>query len=361
MYNSVYINKLNLGNKLSSFKKPYINFNKEIVIYGAGDMCKMALEFFDIYDIKINTIIDKKIKKINSKIVFNLEKLKNLNKESNICICIANKDFFIVYNYLRLKGFKNVFHFYEFSEKLRKKFYLSNGWYVNKNAKVGKLIKFCRNFFNDNLSIRFYLNFLTWHISREYIKDFKPHKEIYLNSITKRFFLKNRLLYLDIGTGYGKSLSKVLRKNYFKKVICIDGCGKVIKFLKNKYKSNNKVRILRKVISNKKKKLKFHEGLYHISKISKKGSIILSQSIDSLRMKPSVIKVHTEGEELNVLKGSIKTINLHKPLLMINIYHNSDGVIKIFNLMKNFRNNYKFYLRGYSSVGTNYVLYCVPR
>ena len=65
MYNSVYINKFNLENKLKSFKKPYINFNKEIVIYGAGDMCKMALEFFNIYNIKINTIIDKKIRKIN--------------------------------------------------------------------------------------------------------------------------------------------------------------------------------------------------------------------------------------------------------------------------------------------------------
>ena len=144
-------------------------------------------------------------------------------------------------------------------------------------------------------------------------------------------------------------------------MICIDGCGKVTKFLKNKYKLNDKVTILKKVISNKKKKLKFHEGLYHISKISKKGLITLSQSIDSLKMKPSVIKIHTEGEELNVLKGSIKTINLHNPLLMINIYHNSDGIIKIFDLMKNFKNNYKFYLRGYSSVGTNYVLYCVPR
>ena len=89
MYKSVCINKLNLENKLNSFKKPFIDFNKEIVIYGAGDMCKMALGFFDVYNIKINTIIDKKIKKINSKTVFNLDKLKNLNKESNICICIS--------------------------------------------------------------------------------------------------------------------------------------------------------------------------------------------------------------------------------------------------------------------------------
>ena len=70
----------------------------------------------------------KKIKKINSKTVFNLDKLKNLNKESNICICISNKDFFIVYDYLKSKGFKNVLHFYEFSEKLRKIFiYLMDG------------------------------------------------------------------------------------------------------------------------------------------------------------------------------------------------------------------------------------------
>ena len=123
-----------------------------------------------------------KNKKIN-KTVFNLDKLKNLNKEL-IFVYVYLTKIFIVYDYLKSKGFKNVLHFYKFSEKLRKNFYLSNGWYVNKNAKVGKFIKFCRNFLMITCQLVLYKFLIAY--SKNTLKILN-HIDIYLNSITKRF------------------------------------------------------------------------------------------------------------------------------------------------------------------------------
>ena len=74
-----------------------------------------------------------------------------------------------------------------------------------------------------------------------------------------------------------------------------------------------------------------------------------------------MIKIHAEGEELNILKGSINTIQRNFPLLLVNIYHNRDGLFKIYKFFLTFSKNYNFFLRGYSSVGTNYILFCIPK
>lgn len=128
-----------------------------------------------------------------------------------------------------------------------------------------------------------------------------------------------------------------------------------------KYKFNKKIKILNRVLSNKAKTVRFHDKLYHISKISKYGKKTVTKKIDQLKIFPDIIKLHAEGEELNIIKGAINTITKNTPLLLINIYHNSDGLLRIFKYMSKFSKKYNFYLRGYSSVGTNYVLYAVPR
>jgi len=321
----------------------------------------MALGFFKLNNININFIIDKNVENILSYRVYKPNKLNDLDLNTNLCICNSKKDFFIIYNKLKLIGFKNVYHFYEYTEIFKKKFYLSNGWYLKKKNNLNFYIKSLKKIFEDDISENFYKNFILWHANRDYLNNFIPDKNKYFNNLTSKFFQKRNTKYLDIGTGYGRSLNNILKKNKHLDTICIDGCGKVAKYLKSKYKSKSTIKVLKKVISNKKKLIKFHDGLYHISKISPSGKKDISSSLDDLKLNPSIIKVHTEGEELNVLKGSIKTIKKNTPLLMINVYHNTDGIIKIFNFLKKFKKNYKFYLRGYSYVGTNYILYCVPK
>lgn len=107
------IKKKNFKNlkKNKRFKKPDINLKNKLLIYGAGDMCKMALDFFELYLVKPDYIFDKKINKIKNIKVNKIKNLKNIDKNINICVCLSDIKFFNVVNFLKKKAFIMYFIF----------------------------------------------------------------------------------------------------------------------------------------------------------------------------------------------------------------------------------------------------------
>mgnify|MGYP004547013625 CR=1 FL=1 len=71
----------------------------------------------------------------------------------------------------------------------------------------------------------------------------------------------------------------------------------------------------------------------------------------------SFIKMDIEGAELNALKGAEQIIKEQKPRLAISVYHNATDFIEIPQLLLSFRSDYKFYLRHYSLLANEIVLY----
>jgi hypothetical protein len=76
---------------------------------------------------------------------------------------------------------------------------------------------------------------------------------------------------------------------------------------------------------------------------------------------PDLIKIHTEGSELDILKGAAKTIKRYNPLLAYSVYHNRDGLCRaIIEPMKSF-DNYLWYFRLHCYQGTGAFVYGVPK
>ena len=73
----------------------------------------------------------------------------------------------------------------------------------------------------------------------------------------------------------------------------------------------------------------------------------------------SFIKMDIEGAEVPALEGARKTIAEFGPKLAISVYHKPDDLFKIPALIKEIRNDYKFYLDYYTTVGYEIVLYGV--
>ena len=73
-----------------------------------------------------------------------------------------------------------------------------------------------------------------------------------------------------------------------------------------------------------------------------------------------MLKIHVEGEEFNILKGSISTIDSYRPIIFITTYHNIDGLIKIPLHLINTLKNYKIYFRLHGWFGCSAVIYCIP-
>ena len=156
---------------------------------------------------------------------------------------MSDIEFFKVYKNLKRKKNFNCLHFYEFTEKLKSKFDISNGWVMKKNnIKINKIKKIL-NIFEDYESKKSYVNFLIWHFNRNQFKNFPSKKskdKIYFNNIIDKL-LRNRVNnYLDLGSGHGQSIEAFLRKiTNLIKLFLLKVITKVTLFRKNFRKKNN--------------------------------------------------------------------------------------------------------------------------
>lgn len=73
--------------------------------------------------------------------------------------------------------------------------------------------------------------------------------------------------------------------------------------------------------------------------------------------KVSFIKMDIEGAEYKALEGAARIIAEQKPRLAISIYHRNEDVFLIPQLLLELRKDYKFYVRHYSLVTNETVLY----
>lgn len=73
--------------------------------------------------------------------------------------------------------------------------------------------------------------------------------------------------------------------------------------------------------------------------------------------KVTFIKMDIEGAEYDALRGASQIIKEQKPRLAISVYHNPNHIIEIPELLLSLRKDYKFYIRHYSLLANEIVLY----
>lgn len=96
--------------------------------------------------------------------------------------------------------------------------------------------------------------------------------------------------------------------------------------------------------------------------ISKDGTVAVEvRKLDDLLKgkKLTFIKMDIEGSELEALKGAEQIIREQKPKLAICVYHKPEDIWEVPSLILSYRPDYKLYLRHYSFVGVETVLYAV--
>jgi FkbM family methyltransferase len=98
------------------------------------------------------------------------------------------------------------------------------------------------------------------------------------------------------------------------------------------------------------------------TKVSEEGNI----EVDVIRLDdffreheaPTFIKMDIEGAELSALKGCSDTIRLYKPKLAICVYHKPEDIFEIPEYILSLNPDYKMYLRHYTNLVNETVLYC---
>ena len=170
------------------------------------------------------------------------------------------------------------------------------------------------------------------------------------------YFRKNKIkinTYLDVGSHKGSYFDLINRNFIIKKAVLIEPQKKIFKFIKKKYSNNKRVKVLNCAVSDKETNqilyINKHDLTSSLTEINKKnkylnlkaklfgGSIdemILNQDIiKTLKLEKIIknnkikqielIKIDTEGHELNVLKGMGQFLKTKVKFMLIE-FHNSN-------------------------------------
>lgn len=98
------------------------------------------------------------------------------------------------------------------------------------------------------------------------------------------------------------------------------------------------------------------------SRIMESGSEkVAIETIDHVlgKEKATFIKLDVEGAELETLRGAEYTIKTFKPRLAVSIYHKPADIIEIPKFLMEIRDDYRFYIRHYTSCHWETILYAV--
>lgn len=350
--------------------------DRPIALYGAGDLGQMAYTYFTQINIKIEFVVDADADRLRTLDYWrdvHLHKPEQISevdkKEMLLAVCIATTSYTQIERKLAAAGWTDIVPFYDIAEAYRDLYPLSNGWIASEFT-LGDInkIKNVLSTWSDDLSRAHHLQFIAWRRLRAewqfqgapitlYNRYFIPEV---INCLTKS---EN---YADIGSHVGKSIDMFLEfaGGACEKIWAVEPDKNSLESLRNNIADLDQyisLEILPLVIADFDGFASFAEGFGYASQLSKISTQYKKvTTIDLLEINPSFIKVHTEGFELEALKGGYKTIEKYRPIIAVTAYHNKLGLWRMPHwIMRNLR-NYNFYFRLHSWVGTGAVIYAIP-
>ena len=340
----------------------YNNLDKKIVIYGAGSLGQMGTMLLLKAGIKPEYIIDKSKKgNIAGIKIISPEEIPEKDKNEKLfLVCISTISYNEISNFLKNINIKNIIQFYTYAY-IKFPELLSNGWTCYKPTEVDKqnIERVCEILSHDDLSLHHYLQFLWWKlrgIERLYLDHPVLTGKKFFNSPCFKNFSKEEVL-LDCGCHYGQTIKafQFTTGNTYKEIIAIEPDLYNLKICKDNL-NNEKINYKNIALSDKIGKKSFINGLGYASKLDNDGNVLVeTETVDSLNVEPTIIKIHCEGEELKILQGAKKTIKNYHPKLMVLADHNEDGLYKIPLFINDF--GYKIYFNLHDYCGNSAVFY----
>lgn len=347
--------------------------NRTVVLYGAGELGKLASEFFEFYKIAY-IICDDNPENYKDDPYwenFIIVKPEDIAKSYQILVCISTASYNMIRDKLREMGYNEIFPFFQYAEQIQKengyKHPLTNGWQKErwKESEEDKCDKIA-NTFIDNQSLQHYYSFIHWH---QFNTEFTYPEQII--NYNDRYFipevisvLHDHETFIDVGAYDGRVTKKFIEivKGNYNEIHCFEpNINNGI--LKNIDINKLKIHFYIGCLGNKNGIIPFTYEHNYLCKSDKKFKQISDiKKLDSCKnIEPTFIKIHVEGYELEVLKGSIKTIKKYRPILAVTTYHTEDGLYKIpLWLMKSCK-DYNFYWRNHNYQGQGAVMYCIPK
>jgi len=177
--------------------------------------------------------------------------------------------------------------------------------------------------------------------------------------------VKNEV-FVDTGAYSGDTVEKFIQfsTGKYRKIYALEPDKRNFAGLNKNLSSCTGLVALNKGAWNTNETLSFREDAYTFgSNITNAGdSSIETTKIDDIfcdNDSATFIKMDIEGAELQALMGAENTIKKHKPRLAISIYHKLDDIVTIPEYILSVVPEYKLYIRHYSAMPQETVLYAI--
>lgn len=353
--------------------------DKPLVLYGAGNLGKMASEYFGRLGIPFLFVVD-----ANPELyrcdpfwagvdIFGIKDVPvEQRKYALLAICVVTTPFSQVIAPLREQGWRDIVPFYDIAEAYRDRHPLSNGWHsgiLSEGDVCG--IESVLSRWKDAVSRAHHLQFIAWHCLREeWFFDDAPvttHNRYFIPQVLSA--LHNDEVFVDIGAHHGETSIRFLNavKNRYREVFAIEPDVKNFSKLRSrleKYMTAERgdIHLLECALGATAGEKRFFNGLGYASQFSELGQTEVSVKVlDDLSIPATFIKIHIEGWERSTISGGLETIMANRPILAATSYHNRDGLWSLPAQLMTCLDNYVYYFRLDSWCGTGGVIYALPR
>ena len=220
----------------------------------------------------------------------------------------------------------------------------------------------------DESSRREYLNHVKWRALGDQDALGPPVKEesYFLDSLYR---IRDHEVFVDCGAYTGDTAEQVIRRNpAFARIMAIeadpqnfDRLTKWISTLDAPVAS--KISALNVAVGEKRGQLRFQADGSEGAKLAADGNVVVECfPLDDLTPEatPSFIKMDIEGAELDALAGARRSIQTHRPILSICVYHRQNDLWRIPLFIHALAEDYHLYLRPHDVDGWQLVCYAVP-
>ena len=189
-----------------------------------------------------------------------------------------------------------------------------------------------------------------------------PREEIYKKIIKPNL----NEHYVDLGAYNGDTIKEFMEitKNRYVRIYGVEPDKKNFRKLERAFSEKGGIELYNSAAWCTDTELPFSSKAGRNSSLSNTGAtseMTSARSVDSILKgrEASLIKMDVEGAEREALWGCSQTIMRYKPRLMVALYHRTEDIFELPELILSMRDDYKFYLRHYQLSENETILYAV--
>jgi len=352
--------------------------DKPLILYGAGDLGKMAKAFFETLGIPFLYVVDANPDRYAGSAIWNgisVLKPADVPQEHRetclLAICIVTHSYTSISDPLKQQGWRDIVPFYDISEAYTDRHPLGNGWFTGELKDVDiEGIEYVLEHWGDNISRAHHLQFMAWHsLRKEERYDDAPvttDNRFFIPEVVSSFHEKE--VFLDGGAHHGEVSLRFMDivRHKFAKLHAIEPDKENVRVLRNRLYhkdvlSSQKIEIIECALGDRSGEAPFLQGFNYASRFSPLArKTVTVRTLDDMDIPATVVKFHLEGSELEALHGSMVVLNKYRPIVATTTYHNRNGLWQTPAFLMKGLTDYVFLLRLHSWMGTGCVLYAIP-